>query len=402
MATGGLPGGRRRFLRGAAAVGGAAALGALVPVAARPQPGRIRIGLMLPYSGTYARLGLAIENGFRLAIRENGGRIAGRELEYFRVDDESDPEKAAGHVEKLVHGAKVDVLVGTVHSGVQAELVQVARETGVLHIIPNAGLNAATGPLCAPNIFRTSFANSQAAYPMGKVLADRRVRRVVTITWKYAAGDEIIEGFKAAFRKGSGRIVRELALPFPEDAFAPALAEIAAIKPDAVFAFFAGGGALKFIRAYHAAGLKHAVPLYGPGFLTDGVLEQAGEAAEGIETTLHYGARIDSAKNQTFRLSFAKAYKRQADVYAVQGYDSGLLLIAGLNAVKGDVGNRAGIIAAMERAEIDSPRGRWRMSAAHNPIQNFYLRRVVGQENRVTGIAVKALDYPPASLCRMR
>jgi branched-chain amino acid transport system substrate-binding protein len=91
----------------------------------------------------------------------------------------------------------------------------------------------------------------------------------------------------------------------------------------------------------------------------------------------------------------------QPDVYAVGGYDAGLLLVAGMKAVKGDISKKKEIIAAMEKVEIDSPRGKWRMSAAHNPVQDIYLRRVVGTENRVIGVAQRALDYPPASMCKM-
>jgi branched-chain amino acid transport system substrate-binding protein len=48
----------------------------------------------------------------------------------------------------------------------------------------------------------------------------------------------------------------------------------------------------------------------------------------------------------------------------------------------------------MEAAEIDSPRGRFKLSKAHNPIQNIYLRRVEGGINQVTGIAAEALADP--------
>ncbi len=264
-------------------------------------------------------------------------------------------------------------------------MVKIARESGVLSIIPNAGLNAASGPLCAPNMFRTSFANSQTTYPMGKVMADRGIKTAVTLTWKYAAGEEMIQGFKDAFVKGGGKMLKELWLPFPNVEFQPLLTEIAALKPDAVFVFFAGGGAAKFLKDYQAAGLKGKIPLYGSGFLTDGVLEAVGDAADGVETTLHYGDAIDTPRNNAFRLDYAKAYKLQPDVYAVQGYDAGLLLIAGLNAVKGDVAKKKEIIAAMEKAQIDSPRGRWTMSSAHNPVQDMYLRKVAGKENKVIG-----------------
>ena len=394
--------GRRKFLQDGVAVGGAAALAGLVPSIAMAQgAGKVKIGMMLPYSGTYAQLGVAITNGFKLAIQENGGKLGGRDIEYVTLDDESEPSKGADNANRLVNRDKVDVLVGTVHSGVQMGMVKIARESGVLHIIPNAGVEAATAQLCAPNIFRTSFANGQPAYPMGKVAVDKGIKSVVTLAWKYGAGEESVNGFKENFVRHGGKIVKELWVPFPNVEFQAVLTEIAALKPDGVFVFFAGGGAAKFVRDWQAAGLKGKIALMGAGFLTDGILEAVSGAAEGIETTLHYGDGIETPKNKAFRLAYAKAFKLQPDVYAVQGYDAGLLLAAGMKAVKGDIGKKKEIIAAMEKVEIDSPRGKWRMSTAHNPIQDIYLRKVVGLENRVIGVAQRALDYPPASKCKM-
>ena len=387
---------RRAFLIASAVVAGMASLPGYAGAAGE----KIRVGLMLPYTGTYAQLGVAITNGFKLAIAENGGRLSGREPEYFVVDDESDPSKATDNANKLVTRDKVDVLIGTLHSGVEMGIVKVVRESGTLHINPNAGAGAATGALCAPNIFRTSFTNWQPAYPMGKVLADRGIKKVVTLTWKYGAGEEAIEGFKEGFTKAGGTVVKELYLPFPSVEFQPLLTEIASIKPDAVFVFFAGGGGVKLIKDWQAAGLKGKIPLVGSGFLTDGILDAVGDAAEGIETTLHYGDGIETPKNKTFRLNYAKTYKLQPDVYAVQGYDAGLLLAAGMKAVKGDISKKKEMIAAMEKAKIDSPRGAWTMSKAHNPVQDIYLRKVVGKENKVIGIAQKALA-DPARGCKM-
>ena len=58
------------------------------------------------------------------------------------------------------------------------------------------------------------------------------------------------------------------------------------------------------------------------------------------------------------------------------------------------------VFKAMEAAKIDSPRGLWTMSKAHNPIQDIYLRKVVGKENKVIGVAHKALA-DPARGCKM-
>jgi branched-chain amino acid transport system substrate-binding protein len=391
---------RRLVLTRSAAVIGAASTGLLLPEIVRAQSGKVRVGFMLPYTGTFAQLGVAIENGFRMAINEQGGKLGGREIEYFKVDDESEPSKGIENANKLVQRDKVDVLVGTVHSGVQMGIQKVARDTGVLSLIPNAGVHAATRSLCAPNVFRTSFTNSQPTRALGKAMVDRGHKKAVWITWKYAAGDEAFEGFKESYTAAGGTIVKELGLPFPQVEFQALLTEIAALKPDAVACFFAGGGAAKFIRDYAAAGLKEKIPLYGSGFLTEGVLDAAGPAANGIVTTMHYSDSLPTLRNGQFRLNYAKTFRLQPDVYAVQGYDTGLLLIQGANAVKGDLSSKPALYKAMEGAVIDSPRGKWTMSPSHNPVQDMYLRVVENKENKVIGVAAKALADSGAG-CKM-
>jgi branched-chain amino acid transport system substrate-binding protein len=389
-------------LRRVGAIVAAFAVGALIaagPALSQPQ-GKLKVGLMLPYTGTYAALGTAITNGFKLAVAENGGKIGGREVEYFTVDDESDPAKAPDNANKLVKRDQVDVLVGTVHSGVALAMAKIARDNNTLLIIPNAGADDITGPLCAPNIFRTSFSNSQMGIAMGKVMAEQTKKTAVTFTWDYAAGKESTGGFKEAFEAGGGKVVKELFVPFPQVEFQSYLTEIASLKPDVVYVFFAGGGAVKFVKDYAAAGLNKTIPLVGPGFLTDGTLDAQGDTALGLLTTLHYGDGLNLPKNNAFRAAYAKAYATAPDVYAVQGYDAAQLLIAGMNAVKGDTTKRADLVKAMETAKIDSPRGPLALTKSHNPIQDIYLRKVEGKENKVMSVAVKNITDPPRG-CKM-
>jgi branched-chain amino acid transport system substrate-binding protein len=235
---------------------------------------------------------------------------------------------------------------------------------------------------------------------MGHVVAERGMKKVVTLTWKYAAGEQSVKGFKEAFEAKGGKVVKELSLPFPNVEFQALITEVASLKPDAVFVFFAGGGAVKFVKDWQAAGLKDKIPLYGSGFLTDGTLEAQGAAAQGLETTLHYADGLTNPRDKAFRLDYAKQYKLQPDVYAVQGYDAAQLLAAGANAVKGDMTRKPEVIKAMEAAKVDSPRGAFTLSKAHNPVQDFYLRKVDGRENKVSSVAVKALA-DPARGCRL-
>jgi branched-chain amino acid transport system substrate-binding protein len=351
----------------------------------------VRLGLLLPYSGTYAPLGEAITNGMDLYLRKQGGKIAGRAVTLVKVDDESAPPKATELTTKLISGEKVDALFGTVHSGVAMAMVKIAREEGVPTVVPNAGANAITRAMCAPNVFRSSFGNSQIGEATGLAMAAAGHKKVVTATWKYAAGEEMVGGFKKSFTKGGGEIIKDITLPFPDVEFQAALAEIATLKPDAVYVFFAGGGALKFIRDYAGAGLQGKIALWGPGFLTDGVEKAAGPAGDGIKTVLHYVDSLDNPENKAFLADYQAAFKMAPDVYAVQGYDALRLYDIGLSAVGGDAAKRTEIGAAIAKASFASPRGPFKLSAAHNPIQNFYLRELKGGANAYLGVAAEAL-----------
>lgn len=361
----------------------------------------VKVGLLLPYTGTYAALGEAITNGMKMAIEQQGGQLGGRAVEYVSVDSEANPGKAVPNMQKLVDGAKVDVVVGPVHSGVGMGAVKVARDSGVPLIIPNAGFNAATGPLCAPNIFRTSFTSWQTAYPMGQVAADKGYKNIVTLAWRYGFGTESVEGFKEGFEKAGGTVSKEIYVPFPDVEFQSQLTEIAALKPDAVFVFFAGGGAAKFVQDYAAAGLQGKIPLLGSGFLTEGTLAAQGQAAEGVLTTLHYADSLDTEQNLSFRDAYRQQFGKEADIYAVQGFDTGLLLAQSLQQVAGNTEDRDAWIAAMSQAHIASPRGDWSFSKAHNPVQNVYLREVRDGANQVASIAATALA-DPAPGCKLQ
>jgi len=352
----------------------------------------IKIGLMLPYSGTFTELGQNITNGFKLAIAEKGGKVGDRTIEYITVDDESAPAKANENANKLIKRDKVDVLVGTVHSGVALTMARAARSSNTLMIIPNAGADELTGALCAPNIFRASFSNWQVGYAVGALMAQKH-KTAVSLAWKYAAGDEQTAGFKEAFEKGGGKVVKHLALPFPSTEFQPLLTEIASLQPEAVYTFVAGAAQVKLTKDYEAMGLKDKIPLYG-AWITEGTLEAQGSSGQGLLSALHYADGLDTPRNNAFIESYKKAYGEVPDVFAVQGYDSAQLFLAGLEAVQGDTSKKKEMITAMENVKLDSPRGPLSFSKSHNPIMDMYIREAKGDQNIMIGMAVEGLEDP--------
>lgn len=367
-------------------------------MAADPNP--IKVGVMLPFSGVYGGLGDATRNGLKMALQEHAGELYGRQIEFIEMDTEAQPSRAPEIANSLLNKERADFIVGPVHSGVAMGMIKVLKDKDTIMIIPNAGIDAATGPLCAPNIFRTSFSSWQPSYPMGKIALEQGFKKVITMSWNYGFGKESLAAFEESFESGGGEIVKKILVPFPKTEFQSYLSEIGTIQPDAVFVFFAGGGAVKFVKDYDAMGLKSKIPLLGAGFLTEGTLEAQGVSAEGIQTTLHYADPLDNPENQRFRRDYQANFGKPSDLYAVQGYDTGLMIASAVKALKGDISDQGALIKALETTEVISPRGAFTFSKAHNPIQNIYLRRVENGENQVIKLAASALE-DPARGCKM-
>src|SRR5882762_3030899 len=194
---------------------GAAASSTLLPRRLFAAGGaKLKIGLLLPYSGTYAALGHNITDGMKLAAAEHGGKLGGREVEWAAVDDESDPAKAPANVNKLIAGEKVDILTGPVHSGVAMAMMQIVRQEKTLTVVTNAGAQAVTGSLCSPNVFRTSFSNWQTSHPCAGVMLKDGRKKAVGMFWNYSFGQESMAAFREGFTKGGeGTIVKEIPVP---------------------------------------------------------------------------------------------------------------------------------------------------------------------------------------------
>jgi len=84
----------------------------------------------------------------------------------------------------------------------------------------------------------------------------------------------------------------------------------------------------------------------------------------------------------------------------VQGYDAGQLIVQAVNATQGNTSDKDALIQQMEKLEIDSPRGVFHFSKAHNPIQTIYLRKVIDGQNTVVKVAQDHLE-DPARGCKL-
>jgi len=355
----------------------------------------VKIGFVAPLSGPFASAGEDLRRGFRFYLDRHEGRLGGRKVAVVEVDEGAGPETGVPAVRRLLTRERVVAAAGIVNSAVALGAHQSFIDARVPLIIATAGANDLTGAKGSEFIWRTSFANADMNDAMGRWLAQQPPipGGVFLLAPEYVAGHEQINAFKAAFTAGGGRIAGEQYSPFgiTQD-FQPYLAQVRASGAGAVYAFYAGQDAIGFVRQYRDFGLAGRIPLYSPGFLTEGpTLDAQGAAAEGLFTALHYSSELDTPANRNFVEAYRAAYKALPTAFSVQAYDAGAVLDAALGQIDGAVTGAALVAALPKVGEIESPRGTWRFSPHRNPDQRMYLRQVRREGDRFVNAVVDDL-----------
>jgi branched-chain amino acid transport system substrate-binding protein len=390
---------RRSILRWGAAAAAVSLLSACGGSALSQESGSaaskaVTIGLLVPKSGVYAPLGSDMEKGFTLYLKEHANKLGGKNVTVKLVDEGGGPETGVPAGQSLAQDDSVNAVVGVVNSAIALGLKDSFKEAKKPLIIANAGANAITGAASSEYVWRTSFANSEVAGAMGKHVADEvKGGGVFLIGPDYAAGKEFLGGFQKTFQAAGGKVVGQAMTPFGKTTnFQPYLAAIRSSGAKSVFAFYSGAEAVAFVKQYQELGLHGKVPLFACGFLTEGAMLKAqGDAATGIQTSLHYSSELDNPRNKTFVAAYTKAYDATPTTFAVAAYDAAAVLDKAL--VTGTSG--AQIVEGLKNVKsVDSPRGSWSFSDKHGPVQTYYLRTVTKVGGHLVNKVDRALTTP--------
>jgi len=173
---------------------------------------------------------------------------------------------------------------------------------------------------------------------------------------------------------------------------APFMAELADSGADFVYSFYSGGAAVTFVQGYDDFGLAGQLPLTCAGFMVEqDVLPAQGEAAAGIRSSLHWAFPLDNPQNNQFKSDFREFSGRDADVFAVQGYDTARVIEEMLNRTEGDTASDQ-MVEALAGISFDSPRGPFTLDEnSQAPQQNEYIRDVQDVDGVLQNIVVENL-----------
>jgi branched-chain amino acid transport system substrate-binding protein len=268
---------------------------------------------------------------------------------------------------------KVDFVVGPIFSNVLQAIHKPVVEAKTFLISPNAGPSSYAGKECSPFFYVTSYQNDQVHEILGKVAQDRGYKRVYLLVPNYQAGKDSAAGFKLDYK---GEIVEESYMPLGTLDFQAELSKIASLKPDAVFTFMPGGMGVNLVKQYKQAGLADRIPFLSAFTVDESTLPAQQDAAVGMFGGSNWAPNLDNPQNKKFVAEYEAAYNAVPATYAFQAYDAAMLIDSAVKAVKGDLGNKDAVSAALKKADFTSLRGGFKFNTNGYPIQDFYLTKV--------------------------
>jgi branched-chain amino acid transport system substrate-binding protein len=353
----------------------AALMSACAAFAAQADLGKIKIGYVNTFSGPNAFIGNDEKDGFELALGHLGRKMGNLDVQVIYEDDQIKPEVGRQVTEKLLQSDKVDIVTGYNWSNVLLASVKPAVDAKTFIISGNAGPSQLAGEACSPWFFSASWQNDQTPMALGELLNQRNVKKLFVLAPNYAAGKDMAVGVKKTFK---GEIVGEEYTRWPGQVdFSTELSKVRSVNPDAVWVFYPGQAGAQFIQQYSQAGLLGQIPIYS-SFTVDALtLPQLKDLALGHVSTQEWVQDLDNPANKKFVADFRKQYGRYPSYYSAQNYDAAMLIASAVVATGGKLDNKDAFRAALEKANFQSVRGKFRYNTNHFPIQDFYAQEVV-------------------------
>ena len=339
---------------------------------------KLKIGFITTMSGPQGIIGKHMRDSVELALDHLGHKMGGLPVEVVYGDDQTKPDVGVQLANEMMQKDHVDIVSGVIWSNVMMAVVPVVTGAGKIMVGANAGASPLAGSQCNRLYFSASWNNDESPEAMGKHLQDTGVQDLYVMAPNYQAGKDMVAGLKRYYR---GRIVDEVYTKLGQQDYQAEITQLRSKNPKAVFVFYPGGMGVQFVRQYTQAGLREQIPLYSVFTVDETTLPALKDSAVGQYEARFWSPDLDVPASKKYVADFRKKYGYTPSFYGAQSYDAMLLIDSAVRAVKGNVKNTDGMVAAMEKANYDSIRGAFKFNVNHHPIEDFYLLKGVKEAN---------------------
>jgi branched-chain amino acid transport system substrate-binding protein len=369
----------------------AAILGAVGQVHAEQT---VKIGVILPYSGQLADLGVQVDNGIKLYMKQHGDVVAGMKIEVIRRDDGGTaPDVSKRLAQELVVRDGVDVFAGMMFTPSTLAVGEVSTSAKKFMVIMNASTPTITTK--APYAARVSLTLGQNTEVLGTWAFKNGVRRLYTMVSDYSAGKDAEDGIVRTFKEAGGEVIDSARLPLASPDFSAFVQRAKDANPDGIFMFVLDGPQPPALtKALAERGLDaKKIRLMGQGEMGNATaLKSMGDAALDLITASHYDLDHKTQTNKDFVKAYTAEYNRDPTFVSVGGYDGMHLIYEALKKTDGKADGDS-LIAAAKGMSWESPRGPITIDPeTRDIIQTIYIRKVEKVDGELRNVEIERVE----------
>lgn len=339
-----------------AAMAGSGALLA-APSLVKAQAGPIRVGALNPITGSGGPYGSGMQKmivAVAEAINAAGG-AAGRRIEVFAEDTQTNPQPAVLAAKKLIEANKVQAILGTFASGVSLAVLPLCNDAGIPLFHCSGAPALSTPPVNAKGLgFRFQATNERFGRAFAEICAREGFKRPATMAFNNASGIGNTEGFKKAWEARGGKVLENVVYEPNQSSYRSELMKVLASKPDVIVTGSYLADTTIILREWFQSGQN--VRWVVPGWAANPDLIKAlgPDVTEGIISV----ESVSNEQAQAFKLydaDYQKAMRQPGvgNAYAAMAWD--MMNVLGLAIEAAGTADMPAVVAKMR--EVGNPPG---------------------------------------------
>ncbi len=355
----------------------------------------VTVGIITSETGVLAGYGEQYLAGFRAGLdyaTDGTSMVGSTMINVDYRDDAGDVDKAVTITKELI-GSGVNIIAGTVSSGVALSVAEQAEQNQILYISGPAAADAITG--LNDYTFRSGRQSSQDVATAGTFLDDVSGKDVLVFAQDSAFGQGNVAAVDAILGS-QGANVDSLLVAEDVTEFTTFAQQVVDADPDLVFVAWAGATSGAMWEAMSQQDVFASIPVV-TGLGDSATFGAYGAASEQISFLNHYFPGGPSNSVNDAMVEAIEAEGGTADLFSPDGFNAALMIVHAIEAGYDDVD---AMIAALEGYTFDGPKGTTTVRAGdHALIQEMYQVSLVAEGDTYAPqllSTVSAEDVAPA------
>jgi branched-chain amino acid transport system substrate-binding protein len=281
----------------------------------------VKIGMIEPLTGVYAKLAQAEVEGARVAVEEvnHSGGILGRQAQLLIEDSANTVAIGVAKTRALIDRDQVDFILGDLNSSIALAMMRVTSESRKLHIVTGAHVDTITGQHCSWNVFRVCKTTTMEANAIAETLIRRFGKKWYFLTPDYAYGYALQAAFERKLRDHDGTWASDI-LPLGTADYSESLLNAKNYRPDVLIDIMGGDDQVNSLEQIVRLGLTEEMAVGGALFELESILAVSDAARTGWWTMEWWWNQPDIPQVNAFNEAIRRRTGRAASARNWFGY----------------------------------------------------------------------------------